>query len=75
MRQSPYRPVPVLLLVLIVAACSGATPLANGRSIFLTGRDANGNRVTLALDPATPRWRLSRRDLHDVADYVLTQLK
>jgi mono/diheme cytochrome c family protein len=27
------------------------------------------------LDPVMPRWRLSARDLHDVASYVLTQLK
>jgi mono/diheme cytochrome c family protein len=27
------------------------------------------------LDPVMPRWRLSQRDLHDVAEYVLTQLK
>jgi mono/diheme cytochrome c family protein len=27
------------------------------------------------LDPVMPRWKLSRRDLHDVAEYVRTQLK
>ncbi len=27
------------------------------------------------LDPVMPRWRLSARDLHDVATYVYTQLK
>jgi mono/diheme cytochrome c family protein len=27
------------------------------------------------LDSVMPRWRLSQRDLHDVAQYVLTQLK
>jgi mono/diheme cytochrome c family protein len=27
------------------------------------------------LDPVMPRWKLSQRDLHDVAAYVLTQLK
>jgi len=36
-----------------------------------TGVDNDGHK----LDPAMPRWRLSRRDLHDVAEYVLTQLK
>jgi mono/diheme cytochrome c family protein len=112
--------------------------IANGRSIFQTGRDSNGTRIaasppalypkcaschrsngaggrkfpdgavsadlrhsalvthqqhpyTLALleraissgvdndrhrlDPVMPRWKLSQRDLHDVAEYVLTQLK
>jgi mono/diheme cytochrome c family protein len=27
------------------------------------------------LSPVMPRWRLSKRDLHDVAQYVLTKLK
>ena len=36
-----------------------------------TGVDNDGER----LNPVMPRWRLSQRDLHDVADYVLTQLK
>jgi len=27
------------------------------------------------LDPVMPRWTLSKRDLHDVATYVLTQLR
>jgi mono/diheme cytochrome c family protein len=27
------------------------------------------------LNPVMPRWRLSARDLHDVSQYVLTQLK
>jgi mono/diheme cytochrome c family protein len=27
------------------------------------------------LNPVMPRWRMSQRDLHDVAQYVLTQLK
>ena len=112
--------------------------IANGRSIFLTGRDVNGVQIsaqhkplfqscaachmpnaaggkhfsdgavsadlrysalvrgqnppyTLALleraistgidnmgkplDPVMPRWKMSQRDLHDVAAYVLTQLK
>lgn len=35
------------------------------------GIDNDGNR----LNPAMPRWRLSQRDLHDVAQYVLTQLR
>ena len=36
-----------------------------------TGIDNDGQ----PLNPLMPRWRLSRRDLHDVAYYVLTQLK
>lgn len=36
-----------------------------------TGIDNNGQ----ALNPVMPRWNLSKRDLHDVAFYVRTQLK
>jgi mono/diheme cytochrome c family protein len=117
---------------------AASSPIANGRSIFLTGRDSAGARITASppalfpscaachgangaggkklpggavsadlrhaalvtqqkhpytlalleraistgvdndgerLNPVMPRWRLSQRDLHDVADYVLTQLK
>jgi mono/diheme cytochrome c family protein len=36
-----------------------------------TGIDNKGEK----LDPVMPRWRLSKTDLHDVAQYVLTQLK
>jgi len=36
-----------------------------------TGVDNDGK----PLDPVMPRWQLSQRDLHDVALYVLTQLK
>jgi mono/diheme cytochrome c family protein len=36
-----------------------------------TGIDNDGER----LNSVMPRWRLSKRDLHDVAEYVLTQLK
>jgi mono/diheme cytochrome c family protein len=36
-----------------------------------TGIDNDGER----LSPVMPRWQLSKRDLHDVAQYVLTQLK
>lgn len=36
-----------------------------------TGIDNEGQRLNRVM----PRWRLSRRDLHDVAYYVLTQLK
>jgi mono/diheme cytochrome c family protein len=36
-----------------------------------TGIDNDGQK----LDPVMPRWRLSARDLHDVAEYVFTQLK
>jgi len=35
------------------------------------GIDNDGDK----LDPVMPRWVLSQRDLHDVAYYVLTQLK
>ncbi|MGC2129349.1 MAG: c-type cytochrome [Candidatus Aquilonibacter sp.] len=36
-----------------------------------TGVDNDGQ----ALNPVMPRWHLSGTDLHDVANYVLTQLK
>ncbi len=36
-----------------------------------TGIDNNGAK----LNPIMPRWKLSKRDLHDVAYYVLTELK
>lgn len=36
-----------------------------------TGVDNEGKK----LDPVMPRWHLSKTDLHDVAQYVLTQLK
>src|SRR5579872_1505717 len=36
-----------------------------------TGVDNEGK----SLDPVMPRWHLSQRDLHDVAQYVFTQLK
>lgn len=36
-----------------------------------TGVDNDGKK----LDPVMPHWRLSARDLHDVATYVYTQLK
>jgi mono/diheme cytochrome c family protein len=36
-----------------------------------TGIDNDGQ----PLNPVMPRWRLSHRDLHDVATYVFTQLK
>jgi mono/diheme cytochrome c family protein len=36
-----------------------------------TGIDNTGQ----PLNPVMPRWRLSKRDLHDVAYYVLTKLK
>jgi mono/diheme cytochrome c family protein len=35
------------------------------------GIDNEGER----LNPVMPRWRMSARDLHDVAEYVLTELK
>ncbi|MDQ2871812.1 MAG: hypothetical protein M3R35_01640 [Candidatus Eremiobacteraeota bacterium] len=36
-----------------------------------TGIDNNGE----ALNPVMPRWKLSKKDLHDVAYYVLHGLK
>jgi mono/diheme cytochrome c family protein len=36
-----------------------------------TGIDNKGQK----LDPVMPRWKLSQRDLHDVSEYVLTELK
>lgn len=36
-----------------------------------TGIDNEGK----PLDPVMPHWKLSKRDLHDVANYVFTQLK
>ena len=120
------------------SADPAATSQSNGRSIFQTGRDSNGTRITAKshplysscaachgasgaggkhlkggavsadlrhgalvsgqstpytlalleraistgidnegkpLDPVMPRWTLSKRDLHDVANYVFTQLK
>lgn len=139
-------------IVLAFAACSqpanktsaparkakGASAIANGRTIFMTGRDAAGVQLTAVhpalrgscaachgadgagglhlpsgavsadlrhaalvthqkrpytvalleraistgidnmgqpLNPVMPRWRMSRRDLHDVSLYVLTKLK
>ncbi len=46
------------------------TPATLQRAIS-TGIDNEGK----PLDPVMPRWKLSKRDLHDVALYVLTQLK
>lgn len=36
-----------------------------------TGIDDDGD----PLNQVMPRWKLSKRDLHDVANYVLTELK
>jgi hypothetical protein len=36
-----------------------------------TGIDNEGK----PLNPVMPHWKLSKRDLHDIAYYVLTQLK
>jgi len=121
-----------------VAAAAPVTPLANGKAIFLTGRDAQGARISAVpaalmpncaachrasgsggvhlpggavsadlrhaalvthqkppytlslleraiskgidntgqpLNRVMPRWHLSARDLHDVAQYVLTSMK
>ena len=35
------------------------------------GVDNTGQRLNMVM----PRWTMSKRDLHDVAQYVLTQLK
>ena len=122
----------------VLIALATASPLANGKAIFTTGRDLQGTRIsavpaammpycaachradgsggvhlpggavsadlrhkalvtgqkppyTLALleraisegidntgqplNHVMPRWRMSARDLHDVAEYVLTGLK
>lgn len=40
-------------------------------SAITTGIDNDGQPLNLVM----PHWRLSHRDLHDVATYVLTQLK
>jgi len=59
---------PLVLLVLIAVGCSAPPPstshrspapppavsLANGRSIFLTGRDANGTRIVADAMPLRP---------------------
>lgn len=36
-----------------------------------TGVDNNGEKLNFIM----PRWKLSKADLHDVSEYVLTQLK
>lgn len=127
-----------IILVGLCACSHGGDVLANGREIFLIGKDIDGTRIsavrpplqpycaachrpngaggikfpdgavsadlrhkalvtdqkrpyTLALleraistgvdndgkqlDPVMPRWTLSKRDLHDVAWYVLMQLR
>jgi mono/diheme cytochrome c family protein len=46
------------------------TPALLERAIS-TGIDSQGQK----LSPVMPRWRLSKTDLHDVAQYVWTQLK
>jgi mono/diheme cytochrome c family protein len=45
--------------------------LASLERTITSGVDNDGHE----LDPVMPRWRLSKTDLHDVAEYVLTQLK
>jgi mono/diheme cytochrome c family protein len=142
-----------LLLVLVLSACGApqkraapsstahaegaADPLANGRAIYMTGRDLAGRQITASppplrtscmqchradgsggvhfpgidsadlrhkelvteqkhpytialleraistgvdnegqrLNPVMPRWRMSKSDLHDVAEYVYRRLK
>jgi mono/diheme cytochrome c family protein len=41
------------------------------RAPISTGIDNEGQ----PLNPVMPHWKLSPQDLHDVAEYVLTQLK
>jgi mono/diheme cytochrome c family protein len=45
--------------------------LATVERAVATGVDNQGK----PLDAVMPRWKLSARDLHDVAQYVMTQLK
>jgi mono/diheme cytochrome c family protein len=45
--------------------------LATLERAISTGVDNDGEK----LDKVMPRWKLSTRDLHDVATYVFTQLK
>jgi len=56
------------------AALSAGRPpytLALLERAITTGTDNAGK----PLDPVMPRWRLSPRDLNDVAEYVLNRLK
>jgi mono/diheme cytochrome c family protein len=55
------------------AMSSGKHPytLALIERAISTGVDNDGE----ALNRVMPRWKLSQRDLHDVAEYVLTQLR
>ncbi len=55
----------------LVTAQKHPYTLALLESAISTGVDNDGKQ----LDPVMPRWTMSRRDLHDVADYVMTQLK
>ncbi|MGA7201548.1 MAG: cytochrome c [Candidatus Cybelea sp.] len=55
---------------LVVGQKRPYTPALLERAIT-TGVDNDGR----PLNPVMPRWRLSQRDLHDVASYVLTGLK
>ncbi|MBV8147999.1 MAG: cytochrome c [Candidatus Eremiobacteraeota bacterium] len=45
--------------------------LATLQRAIATGIDNDGQK----LDPVMPRWKLSPGDLHDVAEYVFTELK
>ena len=132
------RTILAFTLLLAACGCAAASPAANGRSIFQSGKDSDGVTIvasepplrpycaachgvngaggvhfpdgavsadlrhkalvddqdhpyTIALlkraistgidndgkplDPVMPRWKLSERDLDDVASYVFTQLR
>jgi mono/diheme cytochrome c family protein len=132
------RMIAVLVMTLALTACGGGDPHANGRAIFVTGRDLAGHTITASpkpyrascvqchradgsggvhlpggaisadlrhnalvneqkhpytiplleraistgidnegqpLNPIMPRWRMSKADLHDVAEYVFQTLK
>lgn len=57
--------------VALVVKQSHPYTLATLQRAVSTGIDNEGE----TLNRVMPRWKLSKRDLHDVAQYVLTQLK
>ena len=54
----------------LVTAQKHPYTMATLERAIATGIDNDGQK----LDPVMPRWKLSPRDLHDVAAYVFTQL-